>query len=111
MPHFLALREALNRYADALVFAAMPDAKQNFEKSLAELAQHLESYAKQPNADDAIAIGKELGWLEKYGQAKELVGGRAPALLASQSVRAVVRGDAEDRGSRTTSTRKCPFTR
>ncbi len=71
--HFLALREALNRYADALAFAATPDAKQSFEKNLAELAQHLESYAKKANTDDAIAIGKKLGWLEKYGQAKELV--------------------------------------
>ena len=71
--HFLALREALTRYADALAFAATPDAKQSFEKTLAELAQHLESYAKKANPDDAIAIGKQLGWLEKYGQAKELV--------------------------------------
>ena len=71
--HFLALREALNRYADALAFAAAPDAKQSFEKNLTDLAQHLGAYAKQANADDAIAIGQHLGWLEKYGQAKEVV--------------------------------------
>jgi hypothetical protein len=73
LPYFLAVREALNRYADQLAFRATPDAKKYFEQHLAELAKRLQTYQRKANADDAIAIGQELGWLDRYGQARDVV--------------------------------------
>jgi hypothetical protein len=73
LPYFLAVREALSRYADRLAFQATPDAKPYFEQHLAELAKRLQAYHQKANADDAIAIGQELGWLDKYGQARDVV--------------------------------------
>jgi hypothetical protein len=72
--YFLAVREALQRYAHALAFHTTPDAPKFVQQHLEELARRLESHQKKANADDAIAIGKEVGWLEQYGQAKDLVG-------------------------------------
>ena len=37
------------------------------------LAERLTSYAQEPKAEDAIAIGKMLGWMDRFGQAGELV--------------------------------------
>jgi hypothetical protein len=70
---FVEVRAALHRYANALALASSPDAKDTYQKHLTDLTERLQAYAQQPKTDDSIAIGKALGWLEKYGQAKDLI--------------------------------------
>ena len=72
-PRFVAVRGALRNYADVALFSTNPKAQQYCEQYLDELAQRLESYAKNPDIEDAIAIGKTVGWLERFGQAEDLV--------------------------------------
>jgi len=73
LPEFTAVRVALRIYANAVLFSSNPKAQQYYEQYLDELARLLTSYESRPNVDDAVEIGKRLGWLEKFGQAKELV--------------------------------------
>ena len=73
LPEFRAVRVDLKEYANAVLFSSNSKAQQYYEQHLDELAGLLISYAKEPKADDAIEIGKRLGWLERFAQAKELV--------------------------------------
>jgi hypothetical protein len=70
LPAFLAAREALDRYADAILFSTDPNVQKFYADNLEELAKRLETYVKQPKTDDAIAIGRSLGWLQRFGQAQ-----------------------------------------
>jgi len=72
-PKFMAVRVALRKYADAVLFSSNPKAQQYYEQYLNELPGLLESHAKGPNTEDAVVIGKRLGWLERFGQAEDLV--------------------------------------
>jgi len=73
LAEFTAVRVALREYVDAVLFSSNPKAQQYCEQHLDDLAGLLASYESEPNVDDAIEIGKRLGWLERFGQAKELV--------------------------------------
>jgi hypothetical protein len=73
LPMFTAVRVALRQYADAVLFSSNPKAQQYCEQYLDELAGLLISYESQSNLDDAVDIGRRVGWLERFGQAKELV--------------------------------------
>ena len=70
---FIAVRQALDRYIALAQFAANPNAQKYFETHLDTLAERLASYQQQPTTDDAIAIGRILGWMERFGQAREVV--------------------------------------
>jgi len=72
-PKFMAVRVALRGYADAVLFSSNEKSQEYYEQYLDELATRLESYAEKPSADDAIMIGKTVGWLERFGQAEDLV--------------------------------------
>ena len=72
-PKFMAVREALRGYADAVLFSSTEKSQEYCEQYLDELAKRLESYADKPSAEDAIVIGKTVGWLERFGQAEDLV--------------------------------------
>lgn len=73
-PRFVDVRVALKSYADAILFSSDPEGAQKYyEKYLDELADRLSSYAENPDIEDAIVIGKRLGWMERFGQAKDLV--------------------------------------
>ncbi len=72
-PQFVAVRLALRNYADAILFSSNPKAQEYYEQHLDELARRLESYAKEPTAEDSSIIGKTAGWMERFGQAEDLV--------------------------------------
>jgi hypothetical protein len=51
-----------------------PELKGGYEKLLEDLPQFLERYREAPTAEDAFVISTGLEWLQKFGQAKPLVG-------------------------------------
>ncbi len=71
-PQFIAVREALQAYVNVQAFAGSERARELHEKFAEELAQRLETYQQQPNAEDAVRIGQIVGWMSQYGQATEL---------------------------------------
>ncbi|MHB1035671.1 MAG: hypothetical protein ACYC35_12450 [Pirellulales bacterium] len=73
LPHFVEVRQAIQSYADRIRAANRPSAKAEFESDLESLAARLETYAKNPAAPDAAAIGAVLGRLERDGQTPSLV--------------------------------------
>ncbi len=70
---FLAVRQSLDKYVSVALFASSPDSKKYYESYLDGLAEKLRSYGQEPKTDDAIAIARMLGWLDRFGQAGELV--------------------------------------
>jgi len=72
-PNFVAVRVALRKYADVVLLSTNPKGEEFYERYLDELAPRLKAYNERPNIEDAIAIGKTVGWLERFGQAEDLV--------------------------------------
>ena len=70
---FRHVRDALGRYADALAFVSDATSREMFEKCIDDLSRRLQTYAEKPSSDDGLAIGRYLGWLERRGQAEQLV--------------------------------------
>lgn len=72
-PLFIKARKAIRDY----VYLASDIADENYEKEYArrvkELAELVERYDAEGSGDDALAIGRTLGWLERTGQAQPLV--------------------------------------
>ncbi|HEX5103990.1 MAG TPA: hypothetical protein VFV87_09285, partial [Pirellulaceae bacterium] len=74
LPQFTRVRIALENYAAAAVAAANGGLQEQFAQRLEALAKQLETYSQDPAAgDEAIAIGRTLGWLERNHQSPELV--------------------------------------
>lgn len=70
---FLAVRQSLDKYISRTLLASSADSQQYYENHLENLAERLASYHQTPTTDDAIVIGKILGWMDRFGQARELV--------------------------------------
>lgn len=70
---FIAVREALDKYVNAAWFVSSSAESKKYEGYLDSLAEKLTVYAQEPKVEDAIAIGRTLGWLDRFGQAGELV--------------------------------------
>ncbi len=70
---FMAVREALDTYANLTLFAAAEKSRTFYENHLDSLAERLVAYQQQPTTDEANAIGKILGWMDRFGQASDLV--------------------------------------
>jgi hypothetical protein len=70
---FIAVRNALDKYVSVALLASSESSQKVYESFLDELAERLTSYQQRPTTDEAIAIGKRLGWMDRYGQAGELV--------------------------------------
>jgi len=70
---FVAVRQALDKYVCTALFASSAEPKKAYAGFLDELAERFSSYAQNPQTEDAIFIGKRLGWLDRFGQARELV--------------------------------------
>jgi hypothetical protein len=70
---FLAVRQSLDKYLSRTLLASSADSQQYYENHLENLAERLASYQQTPTTDDAIVIGKILGWMDRFGQARELV--------------------------------------
>ena len=71
---FLELRDALRRYADVAAAASNPKLQDEYDEHVNALLEHLEAYEKNPaSGDDAVAVGRALGWLSTSRQATQLV--------------------------------------
>lgn len=67
------VREDLSRYIDAARMSSDPRFAETFPAQMEELAQRLERYAAEPTTDHRLALGQTLGWLERAGQAPDIV--------------------------------------
>jgi len=70
---FISVRQSLDKYVSLALFASNAESRKYYENHLDTLAERLASYHQRPTTDEAIAIGKALGWMERFGQARELV--------------------------------------
>jgi hypothetical protein len=73
MPRFIAVRQALRKYIDAFYVKTNPGVEKHFAVQLDTLAAALQAYTNQPSTDVAAAIGARLDYLDRTGQAPELV--------------------------------------
>jgi len=71
---FRDVREALVHYLQTAAGVNNPDMPAQFEQLMLDLAQRLKQYAVRPTAEDALAIGQAVGWLDSAGQTPELLG-------------------------------------
>ena len=72
LPEFTRVRDAIDHYADTVLFATNPDAKSFYEKNLEALATTLEANPDALPTDESVKIGRRLGWLARFGQQREL---------------------------------------
>lgn len=74
MEEFVAVRQALARYAAWHEAAADPQWTGHCRQQLDALASALEAYEQQPSdSDAAITAGRALSWLAEHGQASEAI--------------------------------------
>ncbi|MEC9002946.1 MAG: hypothetical protein VX644_06205 [Planctomycetota bacterium] len=72
MGQFTGVRNTLRDYMNALVFQNAEGAKKSHTAQMAQLSKRLDAYLKQPNSEDAWAIGRGVGWLVRSRQAPEM---------------------------------------
>ena len=72
MDQFTGARDSLRDYMNAIVFQDAERAKKLHAAQVAELTKRLDSYLKNPNSEDAWAIGRGMGWLTRSQQAPEV---------------------------------------
>ena len=72
MGQFTAVRNTLRDYMNALVFQDAEGAKKSHAAQMAQLSKRLDAYLKQPNSEDAWAIGRGVGWLVRSRQAPKM---------------------------------------
>lgn len=70
---FTEMRRALRQYARAVYYGGGDQVKNAYVQHLDDLAKRLESYSNSPTTEDASAIGRSLGWLERGGQVPHLI--------------------------------------
>ncbi len=74
MDEFGEVRQALRRHMNAVLFAADAErTKAAFTTRLDDLSERLRAYRDGGKSDDAVAIGRTLGWLDRAGQSRRLV--------------------------------------
>ncbi|MGE0760265.1 MAG: hypothetical protein AB7F89_19375 [Pirellulaceae bacterium] len=101
LPAFANLRHDLLDHAYTLYFAEGKQAKSQYAQRLEEIAKRLESFVQQRSTEDASVVGQYVGWLERGGQAPQLVTSirrhfDEPNLLATVSQRLVAAGANSD---------------
>jgi hypothetical protein len=70
---FIDVQQALRNYLAIAKAVDNPQTKTAYDGVLDSLATHLQSYARKPTTDGALAISEALRWLTDAGQAPELV--------------------------------------
>ena len=98
---FTAVRAALRDYMNAALFRYQPPTQESFTERLEELSARIREYDQSNKAEDAIVIGRTLGWLDSGDQLDEFVDGfRArywqPNLYGHVSAKLIGIGIAED---------------
>ena len=72
LPPFQAVRETLGNYGEALAYDG-EHFQQQFETTMGELAENLESYVEEPSHENASDASIRLGWLKRGGQVPNLI--------------------------------------
>ena len=72
MNQFTGVRDSLRDYMNAIVFQDVDRAKQLHANQVGELTKRLDAYLKNPNSEDAWAIGRGMGWLTRSQQAPKM---------------------------------------
>ncbi|MBN2474184.1 MAG: hypothetical protein JXB62_06235 [Pirellulales bacterium] len=70
---FCDARQALRKYLSVARAADNPELATGYGQLLDGLAARLESYIANPTAEDALAIGQAIAWLDAVSQAPDLV--------------------------------------
>jgi hypothetical protein len=71
---FLETRALLRTYMNAALYSGNADqTKQAYITRMDDLAKQLESYAKAPKSDTAVAIGRHLGWFDRARQSPQVI--------------------------------------
>jgi hypothetical protein len=70
---FENVREAMRQYLVTARAIGNQELPEQYRQLLDELAKHLEAYARNPNPDEASAVGTALDWLQSAGQAPQLI--------------------------------------
>ncbi len=70
---FVRTREAVRDYVYLAADVANENYAEEYARRVDELAGLVERYEESGSSDDAVAIGRTLGWLERTGQAQQLV--------------------------------------
>jgi hypothetical protein len=71
---FLAARRAIRRLIDqSLVLLNADGARKTYEKYVVDIAELLKSYGPESSHYDAIEIGRRLGFMQRLGQADQLI--------------------------------------
>lgn len=73
LDHFTRVRDSLRLYMNRILFSSNADFSKAYDQQIDQLAESLERYADKPTEEDAIQIGKTLGWFERAGQISSLV--------------------------------------
>ncbi len=73
LAQFVAVRDSLREYVNAAYFASDAKLPEAYATNLEDLATRLEAFAQNPTSDNALLIGRTIGWLESAGQADTLV--------------------------------------
>jgi hypothetical protein len=74
LPVFVQTREALEQYASITTAARETNAAEEFGRKMDDLAKQIDAYAKEPtDSDAAMAIERDLRWLERHHQVPQLI--------------------------------------
>ena len=73
LARFIRVRRALREYQQLAAAAANPKLADDYLARLNGLAGSLAAHAQNPSTDEALKIGRTLGWLSKNRQADSLV--------------------------------------
>jgi hypothetical protein len=73
LPQFTSVRESLREYISAALFHYRPKIEELFTQRIEELTDHLRKYGETKETDDAVAIGRIVGWLESGNQSTDLI--------------------------------------
>jgi hypothetical protein len=72
LPEFTRVRDAIDRYADAILFATNSNSETLFENVMEQLATTLEENPDELPTDAGRKIGQSLGWLARFAQQRAL---------------------------------------
>ena len=72
MDQFTGVRDSLRDYMNAILFQDVERAKKLHAEQLSQLTKRLDAYLKNPNSEDAWAIGRGVGWLTRSQQEPEM---------------------------------------
>ena len=79
---FLEFREVLRDYMNAYYFFSNPKSEEMYQTQMDLLATKLKAYQENPNNNDAWAIGRLVGWLDRVDQAAVVRGSIRGKFLA-----------------------------